>query len=189
MRLTPQELAKIEDKGGGLDSLRVHVRRKTILRYDEEEAKESFEVNRQVTERQLREPKVIPIGRGTRGMIIGDGERNGMRILWVSFDLRKCDALDCALGFVRTEDERYKLAVVPRREGYLPAKVYRAREKRRTRLSLGKVEALAEANDVYLSKPKRKRVKKRRIKTIELDFKKNLRIRERRDVDRPDGVD
>ncbi|MCA9663243.1 MAG: hypothetical protein KC486_33235 [Myxococcales bacterium] len=189
LRLTPQELAKIEAKGGGVDDLRVHVRRATILRYDEEAAKESFEVNREVTERQLRKPKVIPIGRGTRGKIIGLGEANGMPILWVSFDLRMCDQIACALGFVQTEDERYKLAVVPERAGYKAPKVFRRREKRRLRMSLGKVEALAEANDVYLTRPKRRKVKKRRIKTIDLDFKKNQRIRERRDVDRPEGVD
>lgn len=187
-RLTPDELARVEEKEGSADDLRVYVRRKTILRHDEESSEESFEVQREVKERRIRRPKVIALGRNTAGKILGVGDRNGMPILWVTFDLKLCDATSCALGFVRTEDERYKLAVVPQLAGYKEPKVFRKREKKRALLTLGKVEALAEANDVYLIKPKR-RVKKRRIKTIELDIKKNVIERVKPQREAPQGVD
>ncbi|MEZ4453370.1 MAG: hypothetical protein R3B09_28155 [Nannocystaceae bacterium] len=185
-KLTPKELEKVEAREGTSEGLRVFVHRKTILFYEEEVSQESFVVDRQIKERRVREPYILPITRGTPGKILGTTEMNGMPILWVTFDVRICDAVECGIGFVRTEDELYKLAVLPLREGYKAPVVYRRTEKKRNRMGLGKVKALAEANDVYVIARGKKR---RRIKTVHLDIKKNIRETERRKVDRPTGVD
>lgn len=185
-KLTPKELQKVEEREGTSEGLRVFVHRKTILFYEEEVSQESFEVNRQIKERRIREPYILPITRRTPGKILGTTERSGMPILWVTFDQRICDEVACGIGFVRTEDELYKLAVLPLREGYKAPVVYRRTEKKRNKMGLGKVKALAEANDVYVISRGKKR---RRVKTVHLDIIKNSRETERRKVDRPEGVD
>lgn len=185
-KLTPKELEKVEVREGTSEGLRVFVHRKTILYYEEEVSQESFVVDREIKERRIKEPYILPITRRTPGKILGKTEQNGMPILWVTFDVRICDEVGCGIGFVRTEDELYKLAVLPLREGYKPPVVYRRTEKKRNRMGLGKVKALAEANDVYVISRGKKR---RRVKTVHLDVKKNIRETERRKVDRPTGVD
>jgi hypothetical protein len=185
-KLTPKELEKVEARAGTSEGLRVFVHRKTILFYEEEVSQDSFVVDRQIKERRIREPYILPITRRTPGKILGVSEQNGMPILWVTFDQRICDEVACGIGFVRTEDDLYKLAVLPLREGYKPPVVYRRTEKKRNKMGLGKVKALAEANDVYVISRGKKR---RRVKTVHLDVKKNVRETERRKIDRPTGVD
>ena len=183
VRLTPDRLAEVEARVGSTENLRVFVHRKTIVRWDPAEARGTFEVDKVIKERVDLELKIFPIQRRDAGKIVGVGDRNGMPLLWVSFDGRSCQEPSCALGFVRTEDERYKLVALPEREGYKAPLVFRRNERKRNAMKHGKVKALGEANHVYMAK------RRRRGLTVHLDVKLDAKRRKRRDVEGARGFD
>lgn len=186
-RLTPDRLADVEGSVGTLEGLRVYPRARFTIRHEEEQSQETFEAKRNIKIVRTLKPQVVRHRRQDAGKIVAVAQLNQMPIVWVSFD-PNCDEAACALGFVQTEDKRYRLALVPRLAGYKDPEVYRRHatnrkiEKKKW-MKLGTVRALAEANYVYVQK------RGKRAKTVELDVRQDLRERKRPDVKTPGGYD
>jgi len=178
-KLTPDELARLDRKARNPEDLYAYPHRRFIVKYVLDTEK-SFELGRQINVDVQKELDIKVVLRTASGQIIARDESNGVPRLWVSFSA-SCNEQACAYGFVRTEDNLYKLAFVPDRPGYKLAAVYRRAERPRQKMKKGKVSALGEANEVYLIK------RKRRVKTIHLDIKKRIREDEIRTVEEEKG--
>lgn len=171
-KVTPEGLAQLERRAGSQDKVFVypHNRLISVYQLDLEKIYKPGQTVKIDVERQIDR---VVLKRSSPGQIIAKGDQNGVPILWVSFD-PECNDPSCSFGFVRTEDDLYKLAVVPPpRDGYKPAEVYRRSETKRNRMKRRKVKALGEANEVYTVK------RKWRVLTIRLDVKKRIREREK----------
>lgn len=177
-KLTPQELARL-DRATNPDQIFAYSHKRFIVIY-ELDTEKAFELGRTVKVDVERVRPVVFVDRNKAGQIVVRDESNGVPRLWVSFR-KDCNEASCAYGFVRTEDNLYKLAFVPEREGYKLLAVYRKAERPRTRMKKGKVKALGEANEVYLVK------RKRRVKTVYLDVKKRIRENEVRTIEEEEG--
>ncbi len=149
--LSPKELAKVTTEAG-IAPLRVYTERKLIALYSEESVDKSFNVDRKITEESDKVVDKQITTRNTAGLILDVDELNGKPLLFVTFDA-SCKTRECAYQFVETEDGRYRLAEVPKREGYAEdPPTYRACVWKKRRLRKGKLASLAEANEVYLVK-------------------------------------
>ena len=172
-KLTPDGLSYLERRAreqGRDDQVFVlpHNRILALYQLDVEKAYEAGKTVKVDVEHRL---KRVLLKRKKMGQIVAKGDLNGVPVLWVSF-AQDCNEQACAFGFVRTERELYELAVVPLREGYKPAVMYRRTEVKRNRMKKHKVKALGEANKVYAVK------RKRGALTVRLDFKRQTRERE-----------
>ena len=58
----------------------------------------------------------IPFAKSLPGAIVGVDTHEGMPLLWVTFD-PQCASERCALGFVLSHDQLYRLVHVPRLAG------------------------------------------------------------------------
>ena len=180
LKLSPGEFERIDKQEQAVEALRVYVSKKLVVLYELDDDRATYQVDKTVrTSSEERVLKVI-IGRNTRGLIIDTDEKNGAPLLWVTFSTR-CKDKDCAYGFVQSEDGVFRLAVVPELDGYKEPKPYYKREKKP--LKLGKLQSLAEKNDVYLWKNWRDK-----IKTIDLIIKKRTDKKRRTNVIRSGGV-
>ena len=178
-KLTPEELARLDRKARNPEDLYAYPHRRFIVKYTLDTEK-SFELGRTVKQDVQKELDLKVVLRTAAGQIIARDESNGVPRLWLSFS-SSCNEQACAYGFVRTEDNLYKLAFVPDRPGYKLTAVYRRAERPRQKMKLGKVSALGEANEVYLIK------RKRRVRTIHLDVKKRIREDEIRTIQEEKG--
>jgi len=178
-KLTPDELARLDKRVTNPEQLYAYPHRKIILIY-ELDTEQKVELGRTVNIDVQKERPLVMVYRTASGQIIERDESNGVPRLWLSFR-KDCNDQSCAFGFVRTEDNLYKLAFVPEREGYKLLAIYRRVERKRNKMKKGKVSALGEANEVYLIK------RKRRVKTIHLDVKKRIREDEIRTIEEEKG--
>lgn len=200
LKLTPEELIDLDrrvaiyeqrvaiDPSTQKDELFVYTHRRFIVKY-ERVMEKSFAMGHKVDLTRERLSPISFIKYSSPGQIIAREESNGVPLLWVSFD--ECNVKECSYGFVRTEDNLYKLAFVPAlpfvppEEGYKLKAVYRRYERPKKIMKKAKVAALGEANEVYVLK------RKRRVKTVFLDVKKRIREKEERILDvkegRPEG--
>lgn len=178
-KLTPTELARLERRAQNPEDVFVYPHRKVIVVYRLDTELE-YQSGRTVKIDLERETLVEVLKRNKAGQIVGKGDQNGVPILWVSFR-PSCEEPRCAFGFVRTEDNLYKLAVVPLREGYKPPTTYRRTETKRNKTKKRKVKTLAEANEVYTVK------RGKRVKWVHLDVKKRIREREKRRIEVHEG--
>ncbi|MCA9705647.1 MAG: hypothetical protein KDK70_07360 [Myxococcales bacterium] len=178
-KLSDPDLAEAKESNA-LGDLRVYPSNRTISLYDEP-AMRSVTIEREIRQRSRRERRGRILRRNTPGAIIDEGLLNGQKLLWVTFD-RQCATPECAYGFVQVEDARYVLAHVPEREGYKPPRVHRSLVIKRHQMKKGHLRSLAEANQVYRLK------RKRRVPTVFLEVKRanQDRVEERRD--RESGV-
>jgi hypothetical protein len=177
-KLTPQELARL-DRATNPDQIFAYSHKRFIVIY-ELDSEKAFELGRTVKVDVEKVRPLVFVDRTSAGQIIARDESNGVPRLWVSFR-KDCNDPSCAYGFVRTEDNLYKLAFVPERAGYKLLAVYRKSERPRNKMKKGKVKALGEANEVYLVK------RKRRVKTVHLDVKKRIREDEVRTIEEEKG--
>jgi len=149
--LSPTELAKVTTEAG-IAPLRVYTERKLIALYAEEGVDKSFNVDRKITEGSDKVVDKRITTRNTAGLILDVDELNGKPLLFVTFDA-SCKTRECAYQFVETEDSRYRLAALPKREGFAEdPPTYRACVWKKRKLRKGKLASLAEANEVYLVK-------------------------------------
>ena len=179
--LTPEELERVQTEAG-VQPLRVYPGKKMISIYPGENKNEQFQVERDIVESSRGEELEKVVTKNTAGLILKIEERNGMPLLWVTFE-PSCTTVDCAYGFVQTENGKFRLTSVPDREGFGDPKVYRYAEWKRRRLKPGRMNSLAEANDVLL-------VKKRngKILTIVLTVKKVIDDKTRRRREKERGI-
>lgn len=166
-----------------LAQLRVYPSNRTISVYDEPIAR-TITVDREIRQRSTNDRRKRILTLDTPGAIIAEAELNGARLLWVTFD-RSCVVPECAYGWVQTEDGRYRLVHVPEREGFAPPVVYRGWVGKRRKMTRGNLYQLAEANTVYRIKRKKK---KRRVRTVFLEVKKDIRKRVRGQSETEPGV-
>lgn len=179
---TPTELARVQTVSG-VSPLRVYPSTRIISVYDENITDERYRVQREIAESSRRDTKNVVIDRNANGLILEVAELNGKPLLWVTFD-PSCRKVDCAYGFVQTEDERFRLVTVPELEHYKTPHNYRTWRREKRRLQKGKLASLAEANEVWL-------VKKGNgdLLTIELQVKKVVERRSRSVRQRQRGFD
>lgn len=172
--------AKKADAGG---LLRVYVSHRTITVYDRD-VLSGVVVRKQFDERELKDRLKVKLGRNTSGVVVEEDRKNGQPLLWVSF-ARSCQSKECAFGFVRTEDQRYRLMELPERDTYSKPRVYRSCTLKRQQMKLARVHAISDANQVYELQRKRKR----KLKTVFLEFKRRKEKRIRRQDERLPGQD
>ncbi len=170
--------AKTRDK---FEDLGVYVSHLTIPVYERDEFSQK-RVDRTIEDDSRKGRLRVLIGRNAVGLIVGEDLRNGARRLWVAFD-RSCREPSCALGFVQTEDGRYRLVDIPERPEYEKSSVYRSCRIDRHELKHGKIRALSDANAVYRLERKRKK----RPKTVFLEVKRRNRRRTNEKVERARG--
>lgn len=155
--------------GDALDQLGVYVTHRTIPVYRRNKSTQT-RVGRTIETRSQDDVLDRPIKRNDTGLIVDHNLRNGRNRLWVSFSPR-CREKECAYGFVQTEDGRFRLVDLPKREEYKSTKVYRTFVRDRYELEHGKLGSLSDANAVYRLKRKRKK----RPKTVFLEVKRRRR--------------
>ena len=180
LQLTPAEFERIEKREQAVDALRVYVSKKLVIIYEEDDDSEEYKVNKNITESSEERRLKVIISKGTKGLIMDTDDKNGAPLLWVTFS-DSCKDKDCAYGFVQTEDGVFRLAIIPKREGYKDPMAYYKREKKP--LKPGKLKSLAEKNDVFLWKNKRGK-----IFTIDLIVKKRTDKKRDTDVIRDGGI-
>lgn len=169
-KLVDAELARPR-AADDLASLYPLVSNRMIVTYDRSGARET-QAGRTIKDRSVGRQLKRVLNRNRRGLIIEETVRNGAPMLWVTFEPRKCTTRSCAFGFVRTDDGRYRLALLPKQEGFSTPKVYRGIVSERRQLKLGKLRSLADANAVYRLERKKKA---KRQPTIFLELKKEIR--------------
>jgi len=165
---------------GSLEALRVYPSHRTISVYDEPDTR-MVTVDREIRQRSTKERRKRILTIDTPGAIVAEAELNGAKLLWVTFD-RTCTTPECAYGFVQTEDGRYRLVHVPEREGFAAPVVHRGWVGKRRKMTRGNLYQLAEANTVYRTK------RKKRVRTVFLEVKKDIRKRVRGQSTREPGV-
>ncbi len=173
--------AQARDK---FQDLGVYVSHRTIPVYERDEFSQK-RVDRTIEDNSRKGRLRRPIGRNAVGLIVSEDLRNGARRLWVTFS-RTCREVECAYGFVQTEDGRYRLVDLPERQDYEKSSVYRSCVIKRHQLKLGKLRALSDANAVYRLERKPKRMKKR-PKTVFLEVKRTNKRRTNEKVDPESG--
>lgn len=179
--LTSAELERVQTEAG-VQPLRVYPGKKILSIYPASNKNETFEVSRDIVE-SSRQDKLKKIEtKNTAGLILKIEERNGMPLLWVTFE-PSCTTVDCSYAFVQTEDGKYRLANVPDRNGYGDPNVYRNFAWKSRKLGSGRMASLAEANDVMLVKKKNGK-----ILTIVLTVKKVVDERSRTRTERSQGI-
>ena len=92
----------------------------------------------------------IPVRRGLPGVIVALESHQQSAVLWVSFDER-CQAKDCAFGFVQTDDGLFRLFQVPRIEGYSTPFVYRKRITPRRAMDKAAIYSNEAGTPVYMT--------------------------------------
>jgi hypothetical protein len=180
--LTPDELQRVGTESRE-QNLRVYTNKRLIGLYDEADVQEQYQVQKKIREASDQDRLKEVITNNTAGLILEQSERNGAPLLSVTFD-PSCRTPACAYGFVQTETGHFRLVTVPPREGYGDPRSYRACVWKKRRLHKGKLNSLAEANEVFL-------VKKRngKILTIDLTVKKVVDKRTKTKTRRNQGID
>lgn len=177
--LTDTELAQADARNVRGD-LRVYVSNRMITSYDRN-ATASTVIRREIRGRAVDDRFLRRLTPNAPGKIVGEDRSSGARRLWVSFDPR-CSQPDCAYGFVGTEDGKYRLQVLPPREGYAAPTVYHRCTLNRHKMALGRLQSLSDANAVY-------RLKRKQPRTIFLEVKKDVRSRTRTSGTNDPGFD
>lgn len=183
-KLTPDELTSLDrrvveyERRAALDpqakkeEVFVYTHRRFIAKY-ERSTERAYEMGRTVKVALEKEHNLVLVLRSRPGQIIAREESNGVPLLWVSFGT-ECNTKDCAYGFVRTEDNRHKLAYVPPPEDFRLEALYFRNERPRAIMKKKKVKGVGEANFVYVLK------RWHGIKTVYLDVKKRIKTKENR---------
>jgi len=178
--LGPSNLQSARDSGA-FNQLGVYVSHRTIAVWERDEGA-SKRVGREIDDRSMEGRLRQPIGRNDAGLIVGEDLRNGAWRLWISFD-PGCGTVECAYGFVQTEDGRFRLVDLPEREAYDTKTVYRSLLMDRHEMKQGKLRALSDANAVF----RLERKNKKRPKTVFLEVKIKRRKRTNERVDAARG--
>jgi hypothetical protein len=150
--LTAPVLGEIQKRDPELQLVRVYPSVKFISYY-ERELGQNLDVggSQGAVQTGYRAQRVeIPFAKGLPGAILAIDEHEGAPLLWITFD-RDCTDRHCALGFVRTQDQLFRLVHVPTLPGFSRASVYRGRVTERRRMEKGKVFAKASGAKVFLT--------------------------------------
>ena len=150
--LTAPTLAEIEKRDPELGLLRVYPSVKFVSHYQRELGQDlSVGGSQGEVQTGYRAQRVeIPFAKSLPGAIVGVDEHEGMPLLWVTFD-PQCTDKRCALGFVLSHDQLYRLVHVPRLAGFSQPAVYRRRVVERQRMERSKIYSKAKGSPVYLT--------------------------------------
>jgi hypothetical protein len=108
------------------------------------------------------------VNRTLPGAIVGIDTVDEEPALWVSFD-DECVARDCAFGFVRGDDGKFRLFHVPLLAGYSQPAVFRKRIAPRKAMEKTRVFSKSKSASVYFTM-------RGRIASIALEVKKRKRV-------------
>lgn len=150
--LTAPVLGEIQKRDPDLELIRVYPSRKFVSYY-ERELGQDLDVDgpQGSVQTGYRAQRVeIPFAKSLPGAIIAVDAHEGAPLLWITFD-RDCTDKSCALGFVLTHDQLFRLVHVPTLDGFSRPSVYRGRVAERRRMEKGKVFAKADGAPVYLT--------------------------------------
>jgi hypothetical protein len=175
--LLDTDIDKARLNSDGTASLYVYPSNRTIILYDRDDDA-LLRVGKQIDIDQNKERLKRPWTRQTGGAIVDEDLSNGARRIWVSFELARCSTRECAMGFVQTEDGKYRLHYVPEIEYYKPPMVHRGCVLKKHRMKVGNMKSLTEANKVYRLKRRKK------AKTVFLEVKIDRRKRRKTRTDR-----
>lgn len=110
----------------------------------------------------------VEVKRTLPGAIVSVETLDGRPLLWVAFD-DACTARDCAFGFVRTDDGKYRLFHVPLLPGYSEPTVFRKRIAPRKEMDKTKIFSKSKGASVYFTM-------RGQIASIALEVKKRKRV-------------
>ncbi len=110
----------------------------------------------------------VVVSRSRPGAIVDVEDIEGQPALWVTFD-PKCAARDCAFGFVRSEDGKYRLFHVPLLPGYSEPAVFRQRVAPSKAMEKTRIFSKSKGASVYFTM-------RGRIASIALEVKKQKRV-------------
>jgi hypothetical protein len=150
--LTSSVLGEIQKRDPDLGLVRVYPSVKFVSHYEKEIGKD-FAVDgaEGAVQTGYRAQRLeMPFAKNLPGAIIGVGSHEDMPLLWVTFDARCADER-CALGFVLSHDQLYRLVHVPTLAGFSEPSVYRRRVVPRQRMERSKIFSRAKGAPVYLT--------------------------------------
>ena len=150
--LTKPVLDEIERRDPELQLVRVYPSVKFVSYYERQLGRD-FAVDGAQGEVQTgyRAQRVeVPFAKNLPGAIVATGTHEGMPLLWVTFDPRCADER-CALGFVLTHDQLFRLVHVPELAGFSQPSVYRRRVAERQRMERSRLFAKQKGAPVYLT--------------------------------------
>jgi hypothetical protein len=168
--LTAPSLQAIQQRDPQLHLVRVYPSLKFVSYYERELGQDvsvggtQGEVQTDYRAQRLE----IPFAKSLPGAIVDVGEHEGMPLLWVTFD-RQCVDKRCALGFVLSHDQLYRLVHVPKLAGFSEPAVYRRRVVQRQRMERSKIYSKTKGAAVYLTTTGV-------IASVALQFKKQRRV-------------
>jgi hypothetical protein len=110
----------------------------------------------------------VEVNRNLPGAILAVETLDGQPLLWVSFD-EDCTERDCAFGFVRNDDGKYRLFHVPLLPGYSDPTVFRKRIAPRKVMDKTKIFSKSKGASVYFTM-------RGRIASIALEVKKRKSV-------------
>ncbi len=150
--LTAPTLAEIEKRDPMLHGVRVYPSVKFVSYYERELGRNlAVDGSQGNVQTDYRAQRVeVPFAKNIAGAIVGTGRHEGMPLLWVTFDPR-CTDERCALGFVLTHDQLYRLVHVPDLAGFSKPSVYRRRVVERQRMERARLFAKQKGASVYLT--------------------------------------
>lgn len=150
--LTAPVLTEIKKRDPSLLLVRVYPSVKFVSYYERQLGRDfAVDGSQGAVQTGYRAQRVeVPFAKGVPGAIVGTGTREGMPILWVTFDPR-CDDESCALGFVLNRDQLFRLVHVPELAGFSKPSVYRRRVVERQRMERSRLFAKQTGSPVYLT--------------------------------------
>lgn len=178
----PSELYRVESLPNGLGALRVYTSKSIVLLYPAHATRQNYDVNRTIRDRSASSSVEVIVDRDTPGQVVAEDEANGRRRLWVTFDPR-CAEVDCAFGFVLTEDGAFSLSEIPQRQGFAFPSLYAEQVKAKNRFESGRRRSLAEANPVWILRRDKK------LETVVLEAKKKVDRGHQRSSERVRGIE
>jgi outer membrane lipoprotein SlyB len=110
----------------------------------------------------------VEVNRTRPGAIVAVETLEGQPALWVTFD-DECTVRDCAFGFVRTEDGKYRLFHVPLLPGYSEPAVFRKRIAPNKAMEKTRIFSKSKGASVYFTM-------RGQIASIALEVKKQKRV-------------
>jgi hypothetical protein len=110
----------------------------------------------------------VEVKRSLPGAIVAVDALEDQPLLWITFD-DACTAQDCAFGFVRSDDGKFRLCHVPLLPGYSEPTVFRKRLAPRKMMEKTKIFSKSKGASVYFTM-------RGQIASIALEVKKRKRV-------------
>lgn len=149
--LSAPVLADVQRGDPELQLLRVYPSTKFVTFYAKELGRDTGVGTQGAVETGYRAQRVeVPFEKDLPGAILAVDTHEGQPLLWVTFD-RQCRDRQCALGFLMSQDSRFRLVHVPPFQGFAAPEVYRTRVAERRLMRKSRIYSKAKGLPVYLT--------------------------------------